>query len=330
MTSSQLGPGREFDLIRSAVEGQARSHPALRLGPGDDAAVISPDHAVVLSTDLSIEGVHFRADWLTPSEIGYRAATAALSDLAAMAARPIGVLASIGVDIDRSDEWVPAVAAGIRSAAEGCLGVVLGGDLSRVPPKSPLVIDITAVGEADAPVERSTARPGDEVWVTGELGWPAHAVASWEAGERPEPAARDRFATPTVRWREAAWLHEHQAVHAMIDISDGVLADSAHLAAASSVRVTLDSDRLPVPSALIDAVGDVEARRLAATGGEEYELLFSSPPGALRPLLAEFEKRFGVGLKCVGEVTSGTGVSIVGVDLDSAPAGYDHFNEHRS
>lgn len=330
MKSVRLGPGREFDLIRSVLAGKAGHHPALRLGPGDDAAVIALDHPVVLSTDLSIEGVHFRSGWMSPEEIGFRAATAALSDLAAMAARPIGVLASIAVDAGRSEVWVPELATGIRSAVEACTGVLLGGDLSSMPEGAPAVVDITAVGQTLEAVGRSTSRPGDEVWVTGELGWPAYAVSVWESGDTPIAEARARFTKPAVRWREAAWLQEHQAIHAMIDVSDGLVADARHIAAASQVAVGIQGHDLPVPASLVDATGLDAALRFAATGGEEYELLFTGPSGAIRPLAADFEEHFGVRLNRIGEVTSGSGVSIVGVDLDAAPAGHDHFNGHSS
>ena len=211
-----LGPGREFDLIRSFLDaGGAEPGPAVRVGPGDDCAVVTAD-GLAISVDMTVEDVHFRRAWLEPDEVGYHAAAAALSDLAAMAARPIGVLASIA----------------------------LGGDLTRSP--VPLVVDVTAIGEAPRPVLRAGARPGEEVWVTGQLGAAAAAVEAWLAGREPDPAARSAFARPTPRTREALWLAGRGVPSAMVDLSDGIAGDAGHLAAASGVRLVIRARALPV------------------------------------------------------------------------------------
>ncbi len=319
-----LGPGREFDLIRSALATAAPLPEHVTVGPGDDAAVFKTASQTVISSDLTIEGVHFLKEWLTPEEVGYRAAASALSDLAAMAAEPIGILLSIGVDAERAAEWIPAISSGAAALLGHTGGAVLGGDLSRVPDGGPIIVDVVAVGECAAPIERRGARVGDEVWITGELGLAALAVEEWYAGRVPEPTARRQFAHPTPRTREAWWLAERAVLTAMIDISDGLVADAGHIAAASGVHMNMNASMLPIPDALVRARGDA-APLIAVTGGEDYELCLTAPEGSITRLQPEFEDLFRIRLTRVGVVTSGAGVGIVGLDLTRQAAGHDHF-----
>jgi thiamine-monophosphate kinase len=321
-----LGPGAEFDLIRRFLEGHQVARPDVRVGPGDDCAVVVGD-GIAVSADLSVEGVHFRRDWLRPEEIGQRAAAAAISDLAAVAARPIGVLASLALpDADVPDVAVE-IMAGVRRVAEEAGAALLGGDVVRSPDS--LVLDIVVLGEAPRPVLRSGARPGDALWVTGRLGGAAAAVESWRQGRTPVPAAREAFARPRPRVIEARWLAERGVLHALIDLSDGLGGDVAHLAAASGVRIVLDLARIPLhPAALEVAASPEDALRLALAGGEDYELCFAAPRGAVDALAPEFEARFGVPLSRVGEIEEGDGVYQRRDDgsIESlAVTGYRHF-----
>ncbi|HEX7051673.1 MAG TPA: thiamine-phosphate kinase [Longimicrobiales bacterium] len=322
--ASRLGPGVEFDLIRRFLERGAAPGADIRVGPGDDAAVIAP--GIVASADLSIEGVHFRRDWIDPEEIGYRACAAALSDLAAMAARPIGVLAACAFpDADVPDTAV-RVAAGIREAAEHAGAAVLGGDVSRSP--GPLIIDVAVLGAAVRPVLRSGARPGDALWVTGRLGGAAAAVLCWQTGAAVPAAARAAFARPRPRIPEARWLAEHDALHALIDLSDGLAGDATHLAAAADVGIVLDASTIPVHPAARQAVGPEEALRLALTGGEDYELCFAAPPRAIEAVASAFEATWHTPLTRVGEVVPDGGVRLRRADGSLQPldaAGFDHF-----
>jgi len=317
MTSgaTPLGPGGEFDRLRAVFR---RLGPRLR-GAGDDAALITVDGArLALSCDLAIEGQHFRLGWITAEEVGWRACAAALSDLAAVAAEPLGVLAAVGVPDGRDGEFLERLMDGIARAAESAGAVLWGGDLVRAPQ---VTIDVTVVGRADRPVRRSGAQPGDGLWVTGLLGAPRAAVDAWEAGRTPAPGARERFAHPVPRIAEAAWLRDHGA-SALIDLSDGLVGDAGHVAAASEVVLVVETERVPVHPAV---TGD-EAVTLALLGGEEYELLVTLPPGFGAADRSTFVQRFTLPLTRIGTVAAGKGVQVLRDGRLVAPGpGFSHF-----
>lgn len=323
-----LAPGPEFDLIRRFYAGdvETAARPDVRVAAGDDCAVVAGE-GIALSSDMSVEDVHFRRDWLSDREIGFRAAAAALSDLAAMAARPIGVLVSIGIPAADAGDPAVEIIAGVRDAAASVGAVVLGGDVARAP--SGLVIDVVAVGESPNPVRRSGARPGDALWLTGELGAAGGAVTLWLAGEVPPDAVRARFSRPTPRTAEALWLHERGLPQAMIDLSDGIAGDAAHLAAASGVALRLRLATVPIhPGIAAIATDPGTPLRLALAGGEDYELLFAARPGSVDPHVGRFRDRFGIPLTEVGNVVAGQGVvweNEGGITVPLDLAGFQHF-----
>ncbi len=303
----------------AAVDDPDGAFPSVLLGPGDDAGVVSRgDGDLVVSTDLSVEGVHFRLDWITAAEAGSRAAAAALSDLAAMGAAPRAILFSLaGCDPD----CITSAGIAARELADR-LGIpVLGGDISRAPV---LTMDMVVIGETSAPLRRSGAEVDQEVWVTGALGGPAAALSSWQGGGQPLPAARLRFVSPAPRLSEMLWLKGASEISAAIDLSDGLLRDAERLAAASGLGLDLEADLIPVHPAAMEGRGLGEARGLAMRGGEEYEILFTSP-ALTAAIVREFTERFGLELTRVGRTRTGSGVSLDGVMTDAA--GFDHF-EH--
>lgn len=321
----RLGPGGEFDLIRRFLARDEALADEVRLGPGDDAAVL--EGGWVISTDLCVEDVHFRRAWLTDEEIGARACAAALSDIAAMAAQPIGVLVSMAaprggaVDLEAIQRGVCGVAGSVGAS-------VIGGDVSRSP--GPLVLDVVALGRADWPVPRDGAEPGDHVWVTGSLGASAAAVRVWESGEEPPPELRAAFVSLEPRVEAARCLVEHEVVDALIDLSDGLAGDAAHIAAASGVRITLEADLIPVAPEAVDAVGSEAAFEAALHGGEDYELCFVTDPGIVD--VAYFAERFGLRLTRVGTVSEGAGVWLMSSDGESEElgrGGFDHWEGER-
>ncbi|NJD20767.1 MAG: thiamine-phosphate kinase [Gemmatimonadetes bacterium] len=322
----RLGPGGEFDLIRRFLGGGGSLRPEVLLGPGDDAAVL--EGGWILSTDLTVEDVHFRRAWLTDEEVGYRAAAAAVSDLAAMAAEPVGVLVSMAFPRDRGVD-VEAVQRGVRAAAEGVGASVLGGDLSRSP--GPLVLDLTVVGRPPAPVSRAGALPGDELWVTGRLGASGAAVILWRAGQEPPARLRSAFARPTPRVEAALALARAGVLRALVDLSDGLAGAAGHLAAAGRVRVVLERERIPLAEGVEAVLGPAGALEAALRGGEDYELCFASPPGRIDA--ETLAREAGVALTRVGRVEAGSGVWLEETDGSSAPllkGGYDHLDGPRA
>ena len=302
-----MGPGAEFDAIRSMLE---RWGP-LAVGIGDDAAVVEVPRGdqLVVSVDTGIDGVHFRRGWLTDAEIAYRCVTAALSDLAAMASAPEGILVSL--QVTRTDD-LGAIADGIAEAVQAAGTVIRGGNLAR---SDRLAITTTVLGSALAPLHRSTVRPGDLLYLTGRLGGPAAAVRALEGGGTPPEPVRERFARPMARIREGQWLARRGAT-AGIDLSDGLGGDLRHLASASGVGLTVELDGIPLCEGA--SADDV-------FGGEEYELVVASRA----PLpVDEFTRAFGVPLTRIGAAREGpaeVGLTRAGTRV-APPAGYDHFS----
>jgi thiamine-monophosphate kinase len=307
---STLGPGREFDAIRALVRAWGRS----ASGIGDDAAVLDVPRGMrlVTSTDTSVADVHFRHAWLSADEIGWRATMAALSDLAAMGASPLGVLVAVSLPPERWSD-LPALGHGIGAAVHEAGTVIVGGDTTR---SATLSLTITVLGAAARPLARSGAQPGDAIWVTGVLGGPGRALEAWQQGRVPASADRARFARPVARLAAGRWLAANGAT-AAIDISDGLLADLAHVAHASGVRCCVHLDDLPCVAGA--------ATRAVAVSGEEYELLVTAP----RTLdLRAFASAIDLPLTCIGHVEAGAPEVVVdaaGVRVEIT-GGYDHLS----
>jgi thiamine-monophosphate kinase len=319
MTSEHLplGPGGEFDLIRDLV----RRWGSAAQGIGDDAAVLDvpAGERLVVSTDASVEDVHFRRDWLTPWEIGYRATAAALSDLAAMAATPLGVVVTLGIPPAwRGD--IGSLGDGVAACAARAGAPIVGGDTTA---SGVLSVALTVLGSAARPLARSGACPGDRVYVTGRLGGPRLALEALLRGDAPALADRERFATPSPRIAEARWLATRaaHAAHAAIDLSDGLVADLRHMAAASGVRIDIDLERLPC---VVGASG-----RFAAESGEEYELAIAADQAIET---GAFERAFGLPLTEIGRdarLDAGEQPRVdvrEGGEFVDLLRGYDHFS----
>ena len=323
----------EFDRIRAMLKVHPVAPGAGRIlvGPGDDAAVLEADsgESLVISTDLSVEGIHFRREWLTWEGIGYRSAAVALSDLAAMGARPVGVLVSLALPPELDLPIYEQFASGVADCLGICGGLLLGGDTSSSP--SSVFIDVTAVGSVKTPITRSGARAGDEVWVTGRLGAGAAAVLALKSGLEPERSDRLAYERPVPRCEEARWLAEFAGMTAAIDISDGLVGDAGHLSDASACQLVIEVERVPMADSLQGWADRSVALAIATGGGDDYELLFTAPPGVLAGMIGEFTETFGLDLTRIGAVAEGSGVCWVGegggpVD-PPAHAGFDHFTD---
>ena len=307
------GTGGEFDRLRAIFA---------RLGDtaadlGDDCALVSlGDTTLAISIDCSYEGVHFRTDWLTFQEIGWRAGAAALSDLAAEGAKPIGVLVSLGVTDDgkRNTDNSSEIMAGVAAVTKSVGGKVLGGDLIQA---DRYFVDVCVLGTTPHPVRRAGARPGDALWVTGTLGGAGLALQRLKTNRPLEGPLRGRFAHPEPRVAAGQWLAT-QGATALIDLSDGLSSDAGHLAAASQLKLEIALERVPI-------WGGVDPLSAAASG-EEYELLVALPPTFTDARARGFPQEFGVPLTRIGVCNDGSGVRFTDRGQTVAvPSGYDHF-----
>lgn len=313
-----MGPGAEFDAVRALLAqwGTAAE------GVGDDGAVLDVPSGsrLVVSTDTTVEDVHFRRSWLSAEEIGWRATQAALSDLAAMGASPLGVLLALTVPVNWRED-LSALANGIAAATRSARAPIVGGDVTA---GDRLALAITVLGHAKRPLSRAGARAGDTLYLTGALGGPGAALAAWESGTTPSAAARARFAKPIARIAAGEWLAAHGAT-AAIDLSDGLAGDVAHLAAASGVHCVLDLDAIPCVAGI-----DVGA---ALASGEEYELLIAAPGLDTQAFAAAHD---GLSLTAVGRIERATGApGAMNVTAERAgrptalptalPRAHDHF-----
>jgi thiamine-monophosphate kinase len=307
----------EFDLIAQIRRQVAAAHGdgSVRLGIGDDAAVVAPTpgHDLVVCTDSIVVDRHFHADW-PAADIGYLALAVNLSDLAAMAARPRWLVLALTLPVADSD-WLQQCLQGMLDLASEHHCQLIGGNLAR----GPMNLTVTVIGEVATgqAVQRIGAQPGDQLLVTGTLGDCAAAVA---LGDAADPYLQQRWRLPVPRVAIGQALQAYAT--AMIDVSDGLLADLAHLLG-DTMGADLNSDRLPSSDALLAAVPDPQARQhLQRVGGSDYELLLSVPSNqvaAAQAAAAALDTRLTV----IGEVTSEPGIR---PPYDAS--GWDHFSEH--
>lgn len=322
-------PSREFDLIAAIKERMPAPGPRVRVPSGDDAAVVEPRAASAITVDAIVDGVHFVLDSFGPEAVGRKALAAALSDLAAMGAAQGEAYVVLAAPEELSDEDLLGIADGLGEMATREAVTVAGGDLVSSPV---LVVSVTAVGYEPGGsrfVTRAGAKPRDLVAVTGELGGAAAAVELMDAGERRgDPADRgrgllERQLDPKPRLREGRALAKAGAT-AMIDVSDGLGADAVHLASASECHVQIDLDRVPVADGVSEvAGGEGAAIELAASGGEDFELLCTVPRENF-DAAAQAVADAGSKLTEIGYVTEGQGVTLRlpdGGELE--PRGFD-------
>ena len=284
------------------------------LGPGDDAAVIAIDGHLVVSSDVLIEGRHFRRDWSSAADVGWRAAVQNLADIDAMGAVPIALQVTLAAPPSTDVEWVLGFADGLREACEPHGVGVVGGDLSGA---SEIAISVTAIGETHGvePVTRADAQPGDVLAVSGALGAAAAGLAQLMGGVRVVEDAVSLFLRPRPRigvGMEAAL----SGASAMLDISDGLLRDASRLARSSEVVLEIDGGLVPVHRAAAATAVELGADPAiwALTGGEDHHLLASFRD----------RDRMPDGWTVIGRVRSGDAQVLVDGEEPIA-LGWDHF-----
>jgi thiamine-monophosphate kinase len=280
----------EFGLIRALVAPGLEGLPSDKAAvpPGDDAALLAPLACPVITTDTQREGIHFQSAWLEPATLGERAVEVTLSDLAASYARPVSLFVNLGLPPALSETTICSIYKGIYTALErnGCrLG---GGNISRA---AHLALDLFAVGEGrpDNFPRRSAARAGDGLYATGPLGLARCGLLALQKGDERFPELVQRFRQPRARFDASDVLAAH-GIHCVMDISDGLAGDAAHIAAASSLTIELDPSAAARHEGLraFCEAGGLSPEETVLTGGEDYELLFACPEetfSALAPLL---------------------------------------------
>jgi thiamine-monophosphate kinase len=304
----------EFGLIARIVA-RLEPGPATLLGPGDDAAVVSaPDGRIVASTDVLVEGRHFRRDWSSAADVGHRAAAANLADIAAMGAAPTALLVALCAPPDLNATWAEQLAEGLSAEAAVVGASVVGGDMSA---SATLTVAVTALGDLGgrAPVVRGGAQPGDVIALAGRTGYAAAGYTVLSRGFRTPKTLVEAYRRPVVPYADGPAAARHGAT-AMIDVSDGLLQDLGHIARASVVGIDVQSDAFDVPDQMRDAATalGVDPYQWILAGGDDHALVATFPPGAPLP----------PGWRPIGAVHEGTGVTV-----DRKPwsggKGWDHF-----
>lgn len=314
-------PAHEFDLI-ARIRQRATARGDVVLGIGDDCALLAPPPGMQLAVTMDAlnAGVHFPSG-TAPADIGWKALAVNLSDLAAMGAQP--AWGTLSLSLPQGDTaFVDGFLDGFLALAAQHRFALVGGDTTR----GPLSIALTAHGlvEPGQALRRDGARVGDEVWVSGTLGDAAGALRQWQAGAAMSPALQARLDRPTPRVALGRALRG--IASSCIDVSDGLLADLAHICRASGVGADIDIDALPASEALWQAFDADDRRFLQAAGGDDYELCFTVPASA-GDALARALAEAGTGATRIGTVTAGEGVrpTLAGAAWSAPATGWRHF-----
>jgi len=276
--------------------------------------VTASDGRVVASTDVLVEGRHFRCDWSSATDVGHRAAAANLADIAAMGAKPTALLVALCVPPDLDPGWAEELADGLSAEAALVQASVVGGDMSASPT---LTVAVTALGDLSDqnPVVRGGAQPGDVIALAGRVGYAAAGYTVLSRGFRTPKLLVDAYRRPEVPYAQGPVAARHGAT-SMIDVSDGLLQDLGHIATASVVGIDIRTDAFEVPGPMRDAAAalGVDPYVWLLAGGDDHALAATFPPGVPLP----------DGWRPIGVVHEGTGVTV-----DRKPwtggTGWDHF-----
>ncbi|MDD3674039.1 thiamine-phosphate kinase [Thauera propionica] len=315
----------EFDLIRRHF---TRPPQHTDLAVGDDAALLRPRAGMQLavSTDMLVSGTHFFAG-TDPEDLGWKTLAVNVSDLAAMGAEPRWAFLALALPA-ADDPWIAAFARGLFACADAFGVDLAGGDTTR----GPLNLSVTIVGEVPAgqAITRTGARAGNELWISGQPGLAALGLAALHGEVALDAAGRARCVDALQRPqpRVELGLQLRGIATAMLDVSDGLLGDLAHILEASAVGAIVDAAALPLDALRATGANAAIARRCLLSGGDDYELLFAAPASA-RPALTELSTSLGLPLHRIGQITGQAGVCLLrepdGTLAPAGASGYDHF-----
>ncbi|MGA4507657.1 thiamine-phosphate kinase [Propionibacteriaceae bacterium G1746] len=312
-----LGEVGEFGLLDDLLA-RVPATPAVSIGPGDDGAVFLVSGSAVVSTDMLVEGVHFKRDWSEAIDIGRKSIAVNASDIEAMGARPVAVVIGLGAPAQTPVQWMRGFMDGVLDEAERAGLALVGGDTTAA---RDITICVTVIGETDglAPVRRAGAQPGQLVAFAGRLGWAAAGLTTLQRGFRSPRAAVAAQRSPEVPYGQGRLAAESGA-SAMIDVSDGLRADLGHIAAASGVVIDIDSSLVPVdePLRVVGQATGIDPLRFALSGGED------------QALAATFDEGFvPAGWTVIGRVLplgeDGAAHVLVDGEVPEDPEGWVHF-----
>jgi len=310
-TVAELG---EFGLIAEITAGLPTSGQVL-VGPGDDCAVFAPDGPVAVSTDTMVQGRHWRDTWSSAHDVGRKAVAAAVADLEAEGARPIGLVMSLALPATTPVAWVREFSAGVRAECAKASVLLLGGDTTGA---GQIVVTATVFGDLSGrpPVTRAGASPGDLVAVAGRLGWAEAGLAVLNRGFRSPAAVVNAHRVPEPPYGQGV-VAATAGASAMVDVSDGLLADLGHVAAASGVVIDVETAALAIAepqTAVAAALGGRDPLLFVLTGGDDHALAACFAAGQVPP---EW--------RGIGKVTAGDPVVLVDGAAWEGETGWSHF-----
>lgn len=311
--AATLGECGEFGFLSTLLPSLPTS-PEVSLGPGDDAAVVRLTGELVVSTDVLVEGVHFKRAWSLPHDLGRKAVAVNAADLEAMGAEPVCLVVGLSAPADVEVAWLSELMAGMVEEAEHAGLVIVGGDTTG---GRDVTLSVTVMGQTAGrpPVTRSGAQPGDVVAVCGRLGWAAAGLAVLSRGFRSPRAVVEAQRCPTPPYGQGRVAAAAGAT-SMIDVSDGLLQDLGHLCERSGVGIDVDTSCLEVadPLQAVAAATGMDPLNLVLTGGEDHALAATFPSLASVP----------DGWRVVGHVREGADITVDGV-VREGRGGWDHF-----
>ena len=299
------------------IRRQSRIWPGIAQGIGDDCAVLRPpkNHEILVTTDFSLEGVHFRREWHVPEVVGHRCLARGLSDIASMGGQPLAAFLSLALPKNLPQKWVDQFFRGFLALANRHKVTLAGGDTAQS--RTGILADIIVVGTVPRGkvVLRSTAKPGDLIYVTGELGGSAAALHELMKGRKPSAKKYPRHFSPEPRLKVGQFLRDKNLATAMIDLSDGLSTDLAHICEESKVGAKIFASEIP---------RGTNSLNLVLHGGEDYELLFTANKGTKIPKAIT-----GVSITPIGEITRDRKMILINERNQPTklkPQGWQHFS----